>query len=176
MGVNIHIPADEVWSFFQKNKDRCTKEMVIVAENTDTKYEVCLTEDNGYPSFVVCKGDGTSEYEEGAISENDCTYTAWNCYRRYLFPVAERDGRTYVLGDGNDEAELRQQMEDIVYEREDELRLALYDFLQVVLKGSADEDSPDILDMLDDDMLDTLLDFFLEFLADFGINVWRPTI
>ena len=28
MGVDVHIPANEVWSFFQKNKDRLTEEMV----------------------------------------------------------------------------------------------------------------------------------------------------
>lgn len=57
MSAKIHIPADEVWSFFFKNKERCTEEMVEIASNDETKYAVYLTEDEGYPMLSVCHGD-----------------------------------------------------------------------------------------------------------------------
>ena len=44
MGVHIHIPADAVWGFFQASRKRLNKEMVLIAENTDTEYAVYLTE------------------------------------------------------------------------------------------------------------------------------------
>lgn len=58
MGVKIYIPAADVWSFFENNKKRLSEEMVIIAENTETEYAVYLTEENGYPLFVVCQGQG----------------------------------------------------------------------------------------------------------------------
>ena len=136
MGVNIHVPADEVWSFFQKNKDRLEKEMVAIAENDDTDYAVYLTEDYGYPTFFVCKGDAEPEYEEGAISADDCLKTARKCYSQYLFPVSVCSQKSFQEDDDNDENEIEdnsQEIQDIMYEREDELRMALCDFLQVVL-------------------------------------------
>ena len=87
MGVKVYVPAGDVWSFFQSNIDRLKNEMVAIAENEDTKYAVYLTEDKGYPSFSVCKGNSKAEYEEGAISESDCTETVKRCYVRFLFPI-----------------------------------------------------------------------------------------
>lgn len=177
MGVDIHIPADKVWDFFQKNKDRCSKEMIAIAENTDTEYAVYLTEENGYPSFSVCKGDEAPEYEEGAISESDCTDTAKRCYLKYLFPVIVRDDKTTILEeeDSEDGFETRQDMEDAMYEREDELRLALCDFMQVALQEG--DDGVDIMDTYGVDMVDDILDFILEYMAtELCLDIYRPTI
>lgn len=175
MGVNIHIPADEVWSFFHKNKDRLTKEMVAIAENTDTEYAVYLTEDSccsGYPMFAVCKGDKEPEYEEGAINQSDCTETAKKCYIRYLFPVIINDDRA-IPEDNDDEEMTAQEMQDNAYEREDELRLALCDFLQVVLQEG--NDGTDIMDMYGSAFVDEVLDGFLENLSlEHCIPIYRP--
>lgn len=162
MGTDIHIPADKVWSFFQKNKNRLTEEMVAIAENTDTEYAVYLTEDNGYPLFSVCKGKDAPEYEEGAINERDCTATAKQCYTRYLFPVVVADKR--ALSASEDEAEdlTIQDKQDEMYEREDELELALCDFLQVVLE---EDENEDIRDTYGRAMVDEILDYFLEYLG-----------
>lgn len=181
MGVNIHIPADEVWSFFQKNKDRCSKEMIAIAENTDTEYAVYLTEENGYPSFSVCKGDDEPEYEEGAISENDCTDTAKRCFLKYLFPVIVTNERAIPHStlddeeDDEDEFGTRQDMEDTIYEREDELRLAMCDFLQVVLQEG--NDGTEIMDTYGSGLVDEILDHVLEYIAtECCLDVYRPTL
>lgn len=173
MGVKVHIPADEVWSFFQKNKDRCSGEMIAIAENTDTEYVVYLTEEDGYPLFSVCKGDDEPEYEEGAISVQDCTDTAKHCYMRYLLPVVVGNDETAILEE--DEELARQDIEDIMYEREDELRLALCEFLQVVLQEG--KDGVDVMDIYGTAMVDEALDDILEYIAtELRLDVYRPTI
>lgn len=176
MGVNIHVPADEVWSFFQKNKDRLKEEMVAIAENDDTDYAVYLTEDYGYPTFFVCKGDADPEYEEGAISADDCSKTAEKCYSQYLFPVFVNSQKSILGGDNEaveEEEDNVQEVQDIMYEREDELRMALCDFLQVVLLD--DEENPDIESTYGSAMIDEILDHFLEYLGfEHSLPVYRP--
>lgn len=174
MGVDVHIPANEVWSFFQKNKDRLTEEMVAIAENTDTEYAVYLTEDYGYPTFFVCKGDLPPEYEEGAINPKDCEQTAKKCYAQYLYPVQVNSEKSYPFPiEDEDEDSTKHDMEDIVYEREDELRLALCDFLQVVLMDL--EDGVDIESYYGPGIIDEILDYFLEYLGfEQRLPVYRP--
>lgn len=178
MGVDIHISAHEVWAFFQENKDRLAKEMVVIAENTDTKYAVYLTEEDGYPLFSVCKGSAEPEYEEGAINEQDCTQTAAKCYRQYLFPVIvskEKAVQQYEddLLEGEAESEQEPDCYDTIYEREDELQLALCDFLQVALQEY--EEGRDIADIYGQAMIDEVLDHVLEYLGlEQCLPIYRP--
>lgn len=175
MGVDVHIPANEVWSFFQKNKDRLTEEMVVIAENTDTEYAVYLTEDYGYPTFFVCKGDLPPEYEEGAINPKDCEQTAKKCYAQYLYPVQVNSEKSFPpFPPEEDDSRLAlQRMKDEEYEREDELRLALCDFLQIVLIDL--EDGVDIESYYGPGIIDEILDYFLEYLGfEQRLPVYRP--
>lgn len=173
MGVDVHVPADEVWSFFQKNEDRLSEEMVAIAENTDTEYAVYLTEDCGYPVFFVCKGNLPPEYEEGAINPKDCAQTAKWCYTQYLFPVQVNSEKSYPVPiDDKDDSLTKQDMEDM-YEREIELRLALCDFLQVVLTDFGD--GVDIESYYGPGIIDEILDYFLEYLGfEQRFPVYRP--
>lgn len=171
--VDIHIPADKVWDFFHKNVKRLTEEMVNIAENKETEYAVYLTEDNGYPSFVVCKGSNDPEYTEGAINKNDCTDTARRCYEKYLFPVTVVEKKSADASDGKDDID--QTMMDTVFVREDELREALCDFLQVALQEG--EKGLDILDAYGEAIVDEVLDHILDYLTiDHGYKIYRPTI
>lgn len=175
MGVDVHIPANEVWSFFQKNKDRLTEEMVAIAENTDTEYAVYLTEDYGYPTFFVCKGDLPPEYEEGAINPKDCEQTAKKCYAQYLYPVQVNSEKSFppFPPEEDDSSLALQRMKDEEYEREDELRLALCDFLQVVIIDL--EDGVDIESYYGPGIIDEILDYFLEYLGfEQRLPVYRP--
>lgn len=176
MGVDVHIPANEVWSFFQENKDRLSEEMVAIAENTDTEYAVYLTEDYGYPTFFVCKGDLPPEYEEGAINPKDCEQTVKKCYAQYLFPVQVQTPNSYPFreDDENDEeSSSLQEIQDFIYEREDELRLALCDFLQVVLMDL--EEGADIESYYGPGVIDEILDYILEYLGfEQKLPVYRP--
>lgn len=176
--VQIYIPADDVWSFFQSNIDRLKKEMVIIAENEDTEYAVYLTEDKGYPSFAVCKGNEKPEYEEGAISETDCTETAKRCYVRYLFPVVVNNLKGFPKGtfdEPEEEEDLTEQdRQDRVYEREDELQLALCDFLAVAL--NLDGDPVEVVEAeCGNALINEILDYFLEYLGfEQCLEIYRP--
>lgn len=177
VGVNIYVAANTAWSFFQNNKDRLSKEMVIIAENTDTQYAVYLTEDNSLPLLSVCKGDAKPEYEECVPTETGCNEAAKRLYTQYLFPVMIVDEKKCPSGTQEEPEDLtRQDMEDAQYEREDELALALCDFLSVVLQESED-DSPEIADAYGAGFISDVLDHFLEYLAlEQCLPIYRPMI
>lgn len=180
MGVHIHIPAGAVWGFFQESRKRLNKEMVLIAENTDTEYAVYLTEENDLPVLAVAKGDEKTEYKEHCVSEDDCTTVAKKFYTRYLFPVMITDGK-YIPEDVPDETEedgdeTWMDMEDTMYERNDELRLAMADFLAIALQ-EGDNDGTNILEAYGYEAVDEILDGFLKELSDnYGFHIYRPMI
>lgn len=180
MGVHIHIPADAVWGFFQESRKRLNKEMVLIAENTDTEYAVYLTEENDLPVLAVAKGDEKTEYKEHCVSEGDCTTVAKKFYTRYLFPVMITDGK-YIPEDVPDETEedgdeTWMDMEDTMYERNDELCLAMADFLAIALQ-EGDNDGTNILEAYGYEAVDEILDGFLKELSDnYGFHIYRPMI
>lgn len=176
MGVKIYVPVNDVWSFFLKNIDRLSSEMVAIAENTDTEYVVYLTEENRFPLFYVCQGESAPEDEDVAISKDDCAETARRFFAQYLFPLVVIDNKAIPPDSEEDPEDLtRQEMEDAAYERDDELRFAMSDFLQIAI-GTDDSDE-DLTDIYGDDFIDSILDVVLEKLAsEFGISVYRPTL
>jgi len=182
MSAKIHIPADEVWSFFFKNKERCTEEMVEIASNDETKYAVYLTEDEGYPMLSVCHGDDEPEYEEGTISKDDCTETAKRMFIRYLFPVTVTCGKTIFQENvekddevDEDDDPTEQDRLDEIYERDDELTLALCEFLKVVFEE--DTDGAELLETYTEAVIAEILDEFLDLLAvnHSFTDIRRPT-
>lgn len=176
--VNVDVPAADVWEFFHKNIERLRKEMVVVAENTETEYAVYLTEKDGMPCLSACKGDKPMEYSEGCVSEGDCEATAKKMYVRYLFHFQVKDESAIPDGNadtGDEECPLtKQDMEDAIYERNDELELALGDFLDVVLDYGSKVDP---LNHFGKDAFYNILDDILMMLAeDYGEAIYRPTI
>lgn len=177
MGVKIYLPAGDVWPFFMSNIERLKNEMVVIAENVDTKYAVYLTEDKGYPSFSVCKGDDKAEYEEGAISESDCAETAKRCYVKYLFPVVVNNEKGFPkssFAELEDEEDLTEQdRQDNIYVREDELQFAMCDFLKVALSLACDP--ADIMTVCGIKLVNDVLDYILEYIGlELGLEVYRP--
>lgn len=176
MGVKVYVPADDVWVFFHKNIRRLSEEMVVIAENTETEYAVYLTEDEGYPLFCVCKGDCAPEYEEGAINQCDCAETVKRCCANYLFPIVVSSNKQMVdesLED--DDAPLsEQEMDDLIYEREDELLLAIGDFILTASQEGCD--GSDIIDTYGLEVISDILDNTLQYIAGRGFLVYRPTL
>ena len=174
--VNIEVPAGEVWSFFHRNIERLKTETVVIAENTETEYAVYLTEKNGMPYLSACKGDKPFEYSEGCVSPTDCESTAKKMYVNYLFPIQVKD-ESAVTDNGELEEDYpltRQDMEDAIYERDDELELALGDFLDVVLDYNSKVDP---LSHFGRETFFAILEDFLTILAeDYGELIYRPSI
>lgn len=177
--VKIYIPANELWVFYTENKKRCEKEMILIAENTETEYAVYMTDDDGTLMFSVCKGDGEPEYEEYVMDDADCEQSAKKLFFRYLIPVTVIDGKAVLSGDqGNDELDgadvglSRQEMEDEIYERDDALDFALRDFLAVVLE---EPDGEKVADSYGQKFLNQVLHHFLEYLTnEHRIKIFRP--
>lgn len=180
MSVKIHIPADKVWLFFLKNKERCAEEMLEIANNDETEYAVYLTENEGYPMFSVCHGDDDAEYEEGAISKDDCTETAKRIFARYLFPITvecdnaiPRNKKDEKKEHADDDHE--QELLDEIYQRDDDLILALCEFLKVVFEEETD--GAELLNTYGEPVIVQILDEFLEHIAaeHCFTDIRRPT-
>lgn len=180
MGAKIYLPAPRVGDFFQQNRERLKKEMVIVAENTDTKYTVLLTDDCDLPQFLVCREE-EPEYKEWANIAS-CGDVAFKIYLRYLFPVTVsidagegcENGPPPFESEDCDEELTRQEMDDLQYEREDELMLALADFLAVVLQ-EGDGDGTMIIEEYGQSFMEDALDSILRSVSsDLLMPVYRP--
>lgn len=150
-GVQIHLNVYDVWQFFESNIERLGKEMVCIAENTDTGYSVYLEEKSGIPFFKVFRGE-LFEYGEAATCGLECREVSKKLYRKYLFPVTVVEEQKWDeippepsdddLPPGQDPDDEEAQIEildDIVYERDDELHLAAQDFLSTLLNVTPDE-------------------------------------
>lgn len=178
--IEIYVPASEVWSFYLQNNDRCMEEMILIAENTSTGYAVYITDQDGFPFFSVCKGDDYPEHDEYAINDEDCEKTAKKLFLRYLVPVSVINGMEVIQGklpdglaDEDEDEELsRQDMEDAMYERDDELDLAMKDFLAVVLQ---EPDTERLVANYHQSFIDEALDEILQLLAkEYCCEIYRP--
>ena len=184
MGVDIHLQPAYAWQFYQKNKVRLANEMVVIAENEDTGYSVCMTEEKvankGVPYFNVYREE-EKVYAEGAISEKDCVKTLRDIYLKYLFPVVEVSGGKKVeskkvddLGQEYDPfiEEKEQEFEDIIYQRDDALFHAMSDFLQVVL---CCDDHDELVKEYSAEMISEAVEDFCNYMADIQlISVYHP--
>ncbi len=160
MGAEVYIQANDVWKFFQDNKKRLSREMVIVAENTDSDYAVYLSEEGDLPVLSVCRGNNDAEYEEYILNESDCAPSTKRLFIQYLLPVTVIDNSA----EEPPKEQSRQYKEDLSYERRDELTLALCEFLSVVFEDALD-DSTGILDLYGEPLITEILESFLEYLA-----------
>lgn len=203
MGANIYLKPSEVWSFYTKNPDKFEKERVIVAENTDTKYEICATKHLGTLQFLVYRQD-IQQYEELVIDENDCSRTAKQLYVKYLFPVTVSSKEPVESGkkipvdtkkhkddrkasqlkypapsmpdnidemDESDIVEVMAELDDEIYQRDDELEMATKDFLAVLLNCDVDE----IGELYGRYLVSDYIEYACELLAEeFSISVYHP--
>ena len=168
MSIKIHVEPEDVWDFFYDNPVRMEDEMVAIAENEDTKFAVFLTDnDCGLPLLIVYRGEH-KEYEERTVSDRDCRETAQKMYTKYLYPVTVS---TSVMQEEDICDSYEAQME-LVCEREDELNIALNDFLEIVLGCNSEQ----IEFMHGHDFVEQVLDDICEYFAnDHLISIFRPT-
>ena len=163
--ADIYVDYSRVWDFYEDNHDRLKYVQAKIAENKETKHAVCLTDKNDLPRFTVYWDDQKIE-EAYAVSYYDCMNVVRGLYQRYLFPVVEG------VPDSQEENTAEEARDDLIYEREDELRLATIDFLSVLLGCDAEEVQGDYLDVIDE-----FLENACQNLADeFNISVYRPTL
>lgn len=165
MSAKIHVKPEEVWNFYQRNAEQLAEQMVSIAENEDTGMNVYLTEDSDTPQLVVTDNNDKVVHEEYLVSQRDAEHSAKKIYEKYVVPVD-------ASSDEDDDEEItRSDMEDAIYEREDEILMAFEDFLEVLM-----EESRDILyDGYHDKQFDDLLNKVVRLIAtESPVRVRRP--
>lgn len=124
MSEKIHVQSEDVWRFFCRNIAKLQANLVKIAEDDESKIEVYLTEECNFPCFYVYKEGDECVYEEIATSGADCEFVAEEIYRKYISePLTTSSGDVIS----------RSEADDLCFEREDEIRLAVQDMLDVVL-------------------------------------------
>lgn len=171
-GFKGYVYPENVWEVFDKNKTRLLKEIVTIAENEDTGYSLAITID-GEERLVSLYRDGKKEKEEAVISKADCTDTVCYYIDQYLLPVYYYNDYKGIADDEtkDEEVDAAQAEEDAIAEREDELRLAVLDFIDVAI---GDKSADKWIDLLRDDDIADILEVFTEYLfTEYGLPVSR---
>lgn len=152
----VHVQPEELWDFFNKNKQSLSDNYMLIAEEQESLVEVYLTEEKGLP-YLRVEVDGRSEYERDSVSRLD----AEEEYKKILSVLFCPD----VAEDG-----------DGVFSLDDIMRLnevwgAAYKFM-AVLTGEPSTES-----MISKDDIDDIVCDLVEYLAaQHGIQVRYPTI
>lgn len=194
-GVKVHVSPDNIWEFFQNNKGRLVDNKVVIAENTDTGYAVLLTNDYDGVANLIVERNEERIYNNYEWSSGGCYSTYRQLIGKYLLPVTEdepqqepaRKFSDYDIPDDlppnvtTDEEESFEDdelldMEDAQYEREDELFLAMADYLSIAMnEGGGDGGA--IISTYGTEFVNEVTDHVLEYLAvEQGIEIYRPTI
>lgn len=188
MGVQIYISPKNIWGFFKNNLDRLRKEKVVVAENTDTGYTILLTEIDGDAANLIVERDETPVASSLERDDLQCAKSYRCLFYKYLLPVEEsgnekvkRAFSDYDIPDDlpPDVEEVEQDMTpedmaDIQYERDDELRFAMADCLSIIME-EGEGDGAEILNMYGEEFVDEVLDHLLLYLSsEQGIAIYRP--
>ena len=162
MAAQIHVTPEEMWRFFKCNRSRLEKSQIKVAEDENAGITVYLTEECGYPGFYVYTEDGDCVYEEMAVNSSDCEFVASEIFDEYLsVKITTSDGKMIS----------RKQAEDLIYEKEDALYLALVDFLDVILGVDYRTKT------LTEDDVNKVLDHIAEYLSsEMDLAIDRPMI
>ena len=171
--MTVYVGPEEMLPFYRDNKDRLKREQILVAENTKTQAQVYLDIDEplNRPLFRVFCGDEV-KYESPS-SESNIAFIA-----QAVFKNIEDNGDTE---DGDDDClseEDMQAVDDMIYEREDALELAVFDMLDVFLEQAEDNESqsdPESLNRRKKRIASDIVDTVAELLTNYDISIFRPT-
>lgn len=128
--LDIKVSPDEIWEFFQVNKDRLSNEMYLIAEDDLDCIEVYVAAEKGLPYFTV-EVDGDITFKEPTVSELDAVKT----YQKILKGIGQSSKESRNKG-SEDEFDLpfEESDIDIAIERNDEIHMAAYDYLSILLQ------------------------------------------
>ena len=195
MNPDIYVESKDVWDFYKKNIKRMSEELVLIAENKETEYAVYVTQDEGYLTILVYK-DEEEILDDFALEKFICEVTIEGIYEKYLYPGIYTDnGYQFVNEEDCAKAHAdapplpssTQDMEDTVYEREDELYMATLDLLEKFtyraiyakdyIDDCADEEMypVEVDEIYAEVIADSLVNVFCKYLKDeHYVSVYRP--
>lgn len=177
-GLKVYIQPDDIWAFYQQNQAKLNKEMCLVAENTETKYDLRLDIENSYPLLRVFH-DGEMEYGQYIPSSKDAPSIMRGLVLTRLCPVIEDSDiqddldddvdEEYTDEDSKDDANFSAVCQAMIDMREERLGSAVGDFLSILLNDCSDR-------TYQGEIPEVILDSVCKILARrFKISVFRPT-
>lgn len=157
------ITVDELWEYFAEQRANLAENYHRIATNEVDGVELYLTEERGFPYFVV-EVDGKKVFETGTISALDAERTYDELLSKYILPDTPVDDDEYAVEDGMDDPD-----EDDV--RVDDIECATEDFLRVLLEQHPEDCG------LDDQDIDEIVSLVEQHLFDnFGISIYHPVV
>jgi len=156
------ITVDELWEYFAEHRASLLSNYHRIASNVEDGIEIYLTEEHGFPFFVV-ECDGERVFETQTISALDAETTYEDLLTKYILPeVPTESADEYQIEDDQD---CTDQDED----RVDEIECAAEDFLLVLLEQHPEDCGLDSTD------IDEIVSMVEQHLFDrFGISVYHP--
>lgn len=165
----VYLEPEQVWGFY--HTEHITDSVsVVLAENKTAGFSVEMTDDMGLPRIRVFDSEGDLLIAEDAMSNLDAIETVRMLYEAYIYPdFSEADPDIPPESDISDDI-TPEEFEDLMYEREDDLRLASTDYLEVLLEKS---DYRGNIKDIEEEFTEHACNILA---TKFGICIYRPTI
>ena len=163
MAERIIIEAQDVWGYFEDNKEKLATSMEMIASNIDYGTEIYLSEEEDYPMLIAMVDDDV-DCEELILNERDCYETVTRFYENYISSGAFNA----LVGEETSVLSTSEEM-DLIEERELKIDDAVYSLMNVLV--------PNLFDINDDpdEIYEDLKDHICEYLyKQYGFSVYRP--
>ena len=157
--MSIQLRPEEIPDFFSKYKSRLRYERYFLADNGHGTDIVLTAEPDGSARLRVLN-NGFLVASASCEDDDTIVEAAERLYDMFLGPDWDME----------DEEEMTQALIDEAYERDEQLKLAFYDFLCTVV-----EDEDLIYDGAYEDEIEAIMDGVLQQVSDLGLPVRRPT-
>ena len=157
--MSIQLKPEEIPDFFNKYKSRLRYERYFLAEDGHGTDIVLTAEPNGTARLRVLN-NGFLVACSSCEDDDAIVTAAERLYDMFLGPDWDME----------DDEELTQALADEAYERDEQLRLAFYDFLCTVV-----EDEDLIYDGDYEEEIEAIMEGVLQSVSDLGLPVRRPT-
>lgn len=156
----IAVEASEVWRYFYRTFGERGEKLTEIANNPEFGVSVYISSADGYPCISVF-ADDDAVFESVVYDEETCREISKMIYEEYLTENLVNLLSDEAPDEAPDEETLEEmEFEVMITEREDELDLAIDNFLYVVLDGLIDEPSDDY-----DAIAEDCKEHFLEYIA-----------
>lgn len=190
-GVNLYLSTAQIWDHFFDNVARLQDNEDCIAENSDNGMSLYLTANTIFPELVLYNKNTPTLYRL-VRNRDECGKWAVYLITKYVAAVPvdgvpEEKPKIIELPtakvnepepadayDGPSEDEEEQKIMDLIYQREDELSMAMGDLLAVVL---CEDDRNAILEAYGTSFIDGVVDDFLDYLYEnHMVSIYRPTL
>lgn len=111
MDPTIYIKPEKTWDFFCWNREKLKVSEAIIAENKDTDYTICITNEEDCPVFIIYKNEDVCVRQK-VVSGQNCGYIVEYLYERFLYPVDVVSGIPEPEAKKPDEPEVPEEPDD----------------------------------------------------------------